>query len=138
MSLPDTFMLGHDIGDIATLDDLGITTGDPDATYKPFSVIDKLGDLTEEGNGFETVTWHYAGMEIGEADVLYDFLGGNISAPVVFRSRLNRLNMGRTDYLWKTFSGIMSWMSGEEDNPALHTLNVTIIFNRLEEVPGYP
>ena len=137
MTISDTYMLGTTIDDIKTLDELGITTGDPDATYRPFSVVDKLGDGTEEGNGSPVVTWHWAGLLPGEADILYEFLNGNISAPVVLVSRLNRLNMGGDDYVFQLFSGVMTWMTGEENNPALHTLDVTITFTNLIPI-SYP
>jgi len=137
MTIIDTYMLGSTIDDIETLEELGITTGDPDASYRPFSVIDKLGDGSEEGNGFPVVTWHWAGLLPGEADLLYEFLSGNISAPVVLKTRLNRLNMGASDYQWGLFGGIMSWMSGDEQNPVLHTLDVTITFSNLIPI-SYP
>jgi hypothetical protein len=138
MTIQDTFMLGTSVGDLQSMDELGITTGDPDASYRPFSVVDKLGDMSDEGNGFPVVTWHYAGLYPGEADIFYDFLNGNISASVVFRTRLNRLNGTVDDYLWATFSGLMSWMTGDEQNPALHTLDVTITFTGLILIPDYP
>lgn len=143
MTLQDTFYLGTTIEDIETLESLGIVTDsgdpyDPDADYQPFSVVDKLGDLSSEGNGFPIVTWHWAAMKPGDADILFDFLGSNISAPVVFRTRLNRLNGGATDYLWQTFGGIMSWGFGPEQNPALHTLDLTITFTGLVAIEDYP
>lgn len=138
MALDDTFYIGSTIDDVQTLEELGITTGDPDASYRPFSVIDKLGDGSDEGNGFPIVTWHWTGLLPGEADLLYEFLNGDISAPIVIRSRKNRLNMSSDDYQWQTFEGFMSWMQGDEENPALHTLNVTITFNGLIELSNYP
>jgi len=138
MALDDTYYLGSTIDDIEILEELGVITGDPDASYRPFSVIDKLGDISEEGNGFPVVTWHWNALAPGEADILYEFLDGNISAPVVLRSRLNRLNDDKTDYQWATFEGTMSWMGGDEQNPVLHTLDVTITFNGLLVIPPYP
>jgi len=137
MALDDTYYLGSTIDDIETLEELGIDY-DPDASYLPFSVVDTLGDLSEDGNGFEQVTWHFAAMAPGDADILYDFLDGNISAHVVLRSRLNRLNMDKTNYQFKTWEGEMSWMKGEEQNPALHTADVTITFKGLQVIPSYP
>jgi len=138
MTIVDAPMLGSTVEDLKTMEELGIRTGDPDMTYQPFSAVDKLGDLSDEGNGFPIVVWHYAGLYPGDADIFYDFLDGDISAPVIFRSRLNRLNEGKTDYLWITATGIMSWMFGDEQNPVLHTMDVTMTFTVIEIIPDYP
>ena len=142
MSLPDAFMLGSTIDDIETLEDLGITNSgepyDPQASYRPFSVVDKLGDLSIEGNGFPVATWHWAALAPGHADILYEFLNGDISAPVVFRTLLNRLNMAQDNQQFATFSGVMEWMEGEENIDALHARDVTITFNGLILIPDYP
>lgn len=137
MTIVDDFMLGTNIGNIATLESQGVSII-PDASYRPFSVVDTLGDLTAEGNGFPVATWHFSGLEPGEADILYDYLNGNISAPVVFRTRLNRLNVTIDDYQWATFSGIMRWLEGDENVPALHVLDLTITFTALVLIPDYP
>ncbi len=137
MTIIDDFMIGETVEDMKSFDELGILY-DPDASYRPFSVVDRLGDGSDEGNGFPVATWHFNAMAPGDADILYEFLGSNISAPIFIRTRLNRLNMAADDYQWNTFSGFMSWMFGEEQNPALHTLDVTITFNGLVLIPDYP
>lgn len=137
MTIQDTFMIDDTLVGLKTLEEIGVSI-DPDASYRPFSVVDKLGDGSTEGNGFPVATWHFVGLEPGEADILYDFLNGNISAPIYFRTRLNRLNVGVTDYQWATFSGIMNWASGDENVPALHVLDLTITFTNLVLIPDYP
>lgn len=137
MTHKDTFMLGDTLTGMQTLNDLGISY-DPDASYRPFSVVDTLGDGSAEGNGFPVVSWHFNAMGPGDADILYSFLDGNISAPVFFRTRLNRLNVTNDDYQWMTFEGIMKWAEGDEQNPAYHVVDLTITFNGLIAHPEYP
>jgi len=122
---------------LQTLDSLGITYS-PDATYRAFSVVDILGDMSAEGNGFESATWHWNAMGPGDADILYAFLNGDISVPIYIRTRLNRLNVTKDDYEWGTFSAVMTWMTGDESVPALHVLDVTITFTALVRIPDYP
>ena len=133
MTLPADFMLGSTLIGMQTLDDLLITTGETDAMYRPFSVVDKLGDLSDEGNGFPVATWHWNALAPGEADILYGFIGTGLSAFVYFRTRLNRLTSGA--YTYATFSGWMNWMSGDEQVPALHVLDLTITFTGLTLIP---
>lgn len=134
--MADVFMIGLAMESMDTLEELGLT--DPDAGYRPFSVVDRLGDGSSEGNGTAIVTWHWDGLEPGLADILYSLLAGNISAYVYFRTRLNRLNISSTDYEWMTFGGWMRWTEGEEQVPALHTLDTSIEFTMLTPYPDYP
>ena len=137
MTHANTFMIGDSLFGMQTLDELGITY-EPDAAYRPFSVVDQLGDGSSEGNGSPVVTWHFTLMAPGDADILYNFLDGNISAFVYIRTRLNRLNVTNDDYQWASFGGFMKWMEGDEENPAYHTGDVTITFTGLVAHPEYP
>ena len=137
MSTIDGFMIGSTLLGLQSFAEIGIDY-DPAASYRPFSVVDRMGDLSGEGNGFPMVEWHFNIMGPGDADILYDYLDGNISAPIFIRTRLNRLNGTNDDYLWATFSGFMNWMPAEEQNPAYHTMDVTITFTGLVLIPDYP
>jgi len=139
MTLPNAFMIDTNLGGLETLDEIGITTGDPDASYRPFSVADKLGDGTLQGNGFPVVVWHWTALAPKEADYFYEtYIGFGLSAPIYIRTRLNRLNDEATDYEWATFSGIINWAEGDEVLDNLHTRDVTIRFTNLVEIPSYP
>jgi len=113
------------------LTEIGISSN-PLPTYRPFSVADKLGDLTTEGNGFPVITWHWAVMRIAEADILEGYLSGELSVPIYIRSRLNRLTTNA--YTWRNFSGIMEWVSGDEDIESRRILNLTIQFTGLVQL----
>jgi len=139
MSLPDTFMIDSSLVGLETLEEIGITTGDPDASFRPFSVADKLGDGFLEGNGFPVVVWHWAALAPKEADYFYfTYIGTGLSAPIYIRTRTNRLNNEGTDYEWMTFSGIINWVEGDEILDNLHTRDVTIRFTNLIEIIDYP
>lgn len=138
--MADIFMLGSTLETMDSLEELGFGEfSEPQAGYRPFSVIDRLGDGSFEGNGFPVVTWHWTGLEPGLADILHGFIGdSNISAYVYFRTRLNRLNISSTDSKWMTFGGWMKWTEGEEDIQALHAMDVTVEFTDLTPYPDYP
>lgn len=138
MTISDDFMIDDTLVGLTTLTALGIETGDPQASYRPFSVVDRLGDGSLEGNGFPVVTWHWTALAPGEADILYAFLNGNISAPIYIRTLLNRLNMAGDNQEWATFSGFMEWMEGDENIDTLHARDITITFTHLVLIPDYP
>lgn len=136
MADTDTFMIGETLFTMQTLEELGIP--DADASFRPFSVVDQLGDGSFEGNGSPVVTWHWNALGPGMADILYEFLNGNISAHVFIRTRLNRLNEANDDYQWESFEGEMKWMEGDEQNPALHVVDLTLTFTGLVAHLEYP
>ncbi len=126
------YKLGSTEMDMTLLTAQGIAAN-PDPSYRPFSVAVKLGDGTTQGEGFPVITWHWSVMKKGEADILYDFLNSNISAPVFVRTRLNRLATG--DYTWATFSAIMHWPEGDESIQDRRILDLTIEFTNCVLVP---
>lgn len=119
------YALGTSPYDLEYLAVLGVTSN-PLATYQPYAVADELGDLSLEGNGFPIVTWHWDFLPIGEADILRDFLNGNLSASVYLTSLINPLTTKQ--YTWVTWSGIMKWMTGAEDLRSRKVFNVDITF----------
>lgn len=134
MTIQDTFMIGDALETLQTMEEIGILY-DPDASFRPYAIADLLGDGSLEGNGYPSATWHFNGMAPGDADILYAYIGTGLSIPIFVRTRLNRLNETATDYAWATFSGFMNWTAGEEQVPALHTLDITISFTRLVPIP---
>jgi len=136
MTHANTFMIGDTLTGMQTLDELGLP--DADASYRPFAAVDILGDGSGEGNGAPVVSWHWAALGPGMADILASFLDGDISGYVFIRTRLNRLNVTNDDYQWMTFEGWLHWAEGDESVPALHSLDLTLTFTGLIAHAEYP
>ncbi len=105
----------------------------PRPSYRPFSVVDKLGNGMSEGNGFAVITWHWDIMRIGEADILRTYLSGGLSVRIFIRSRINELTTGA--YTWHDFDTIMEWISGDEDIESKRIRDLTLQFKVLEQIP---
>jgi hypothetical protein len=127
------YKIGANEGDLTLLTDLGITAP-PHASYRPFSTSVILANGIEQGNGFPVATWHWDVMKIGWSDILAGYLSGNLSAPVVIRTRLNRLDVS-DDYDWATFSCTMRWVTGDEDLQSRRNVGLTIEFTHLVLIP---
>lgn len=123
------FKIGTTLGGLVLLTDLGITAN-PRPTFQPFSSFVRLADGTLQGNGFPLATWHWDVMKAGWSDILAAYLGGNLSATVYIRTRLNRLDSG--DYDWANYYCVMNWPSGDEDIQSRRNLSLTIEFTHME------
>lgn len=123
------YKIGTTVEELTLLSDLGITAN-PRPTYQPFSTFVKLADGTLQGYGFPIATWHWDVMKPGWSDILAAYLGGNLSATVYIRTRLNRLDNG--EYDWATFRCQMNWPSGDEEIQSRRNLSLTIEFTHLE------
>lgn len=125
--------IGADVGSLTLLTTLGITAP-PRTSYRPYSASTVLANGVEQGNGFPIIEWHWDVMKPGWSDILAAYLNGNLSAPVVIRSRLNRLDETE-DYSWATFACVMRWMTGDEDIQSRRNVGLTIQFTHCVLIP---
>jgi hypothetical protein len=127
------YKIGATLGALASLDTQGIIAN-PRSAYRPHSdaVRDANGAL--HGMGLPVAEWHWDIMRPGEADVLENYLNGALSAAVVIRTKLNRLDESDA-YTYGTFNAIMNWPTGDEDVQARRVLGLTITFTHLELIP---
>jgi hypothetical protein len=105
-----------------------LTRAAPHAGYRPYSTVIRLGDGTQQGNGFPIVTWHWASVTVAERDALIGDLGDDLSAARFIRTRL-------PDNSFATFECIMHRPTGEEDLQAGKILSFDIEFTHCVIIP---
>ena|SRR5690349_14622750 len=114
------YKFGETEGGMQLLKALGIK-GSPQSGYRPYSVVVRLGDGKQQGNGFPIVTWHWAFLTVDERDVFADALDGALSAEVYIRTRL-------PDDTWATFFCVMNAPTGEENLSVGKIINFDLTF----------
>jgi hypothetical protein len=121
------YQFGETEGGMQLLKDLNIRAA-PQSGYRPYSVVVRLGNGLQQGNGFPIVTWHWAFVSIAERDVFADVLDGALSAAAYIRTRL-------PDGTWATFSCIMNAPTGEENLSNGTIINFDLTFTHCVLIP---
>lgn len=122
------YKIGSTLGGMSLLTSLGIRAA-PQAGYRQYATVLKLGDNTQKGQGFPIITWHWAFVSLAERAVFMAFLSaGALSATVFIRSRLP--NNTFANYQCK-----MQVPTGEENLSVGKILDFTLVFTGCVLIP---
>ena len=127
------FKIGATVEALASLDSIGIIAN-PRPSYRAYSDAVRDANGVLHGMGFPVAEWHWDIMRPGEADILEAYLNGALSAAVVIRTKLNRLDESDA-YTYGTFNAIMNWPTGDEDIQSRRILGLDITYTHLELIP---
>lgn len=125
------FKIGDTLLGIESLDEIleSEISIDPDWSFQAYSTNIRLGNGLLKGMGYPVIRWRWRAMSDANREILKEFVGSNLSAPIYIRSATNETNEGAITFA--TYYGVMNWPAQDEDFQADKILDLVIIFTHL-------
>jgi hypothetical protein len=113
--------------------DSDVYPGDPDWSFRPYSVSTKLNSGLFQGNGFPIAKWRWNAMNNEDRETLKAYVSTALSASLYIQTATNTSSSGVIQF--KKYSCIMNWSDQDEDFQADKTIGLIVIFTHLVYIP---